>query len=102
MLLHLSIVTFNQEKLVNPLIVSGRRERNEFERDCGAYLSTMVEELDEAILKPLDLEREAVDLAWMLHKGLTLLISEHIVCFVWLSCHFRLMDDFRLARQTTQ
>lgn len=62
----------------------------------------MVKKLDDAILEAVDLEREAVDLAWLLNEGLTLLVSEHVVCFVWLSCHFRIMDDFRLARQTTQ
>ena len=40
-----------------------------------------------AVGESLEAEREPVDLAWVLHKRLALLVYEHVVGFVWLSCH---------------
>ena len=42
----------------------------------------------DAVLESLDTEGEPVDLAWVLNKRLTLLVDEHVVRFVRLSCHF--------------
>lgn len=40
-----------------------------------------------AVGESLEAEREPVDLARVLHKRLALLVYEHVVGFVWLSCH---------------
>lgn len=54
----------------------------------SAYLCAEVEEVDCAILKLSGAEGEAVDLSRVLHQHLAFLISEHVVSFVWFSCHF--------------
>lgn len=56
------------------------------------HLGAEVKEVHDAVLKLSDAEGEAVDLARVLHQCLSLLISEHVVSFVWFSCHLGFKD----------
>lgn len=53
----------------------------------------MVEKLDFTVHQLSELEREAMDLAGLLDESLALLVNEHIVSFVWLSCHLGILID---------
>lgn len=94
-LLHLSIVTCTEECQSSHRIKlessEGRGDRHFGER-IEAYLGAEVKEVHDAVLKLSDAEGEAVDLARVLHQGLSLLISEHVVSFVWFSCHLEFKD----------